>query len=251
MQAGTGKRLMKRKNDTSKITILIIVIITVGIIISLVLQFILKMLAMTSYMNGDVDSTWLSALPSYWGGIIGGIISGSLACLGVIFTIRYYKESDIKKERDAVRPFLRAGNMIVSGSGKAVVGAINLGPGKAQDRTKEVKLTISNIGNGFAYTLRLYNDFDEEGMAFKRIYTVGGSDQVRFAFDIKQFDVGVKIPISIKYLDSKGNEYMQTFEFYRRDAKSIGLRVDTGYPQFTGVTHQNIEDIEEGEINSE
>ena len=44
------------------------------------------------------------------------MISGTLAFIGVFYTIRYYKESDEQKEKAAIQPFL---NVTMASGGKA------------------------------------------------------------------------------------------------------------------------------------
>ena len=85
-------------------------------------------------INDTIDSTWIGSLASYWGGILGGMISGTLAFIGVFYTIRYYKESDEQKEKAAIQPFL---NVTIASGGKATRG---FSLGKADLKEKKTAL---------------------------------------------------------------------------------------------------------------
>ena len=92
------KKKDKRKSHVRVILFLIIAIAIVSAV-TIYIESVIK-----GYVITGQEATWTASLASYWGGIIGGMVSGVLAFLGVFYTIRYYKESDAQKERAAVQP---------------------------------------------------------------------------------------------------------------------------------------------------
>lgn len=87
------KELKKKKPSLIGLVSIFCVVIMLAFFGSLIIQHKLC----GSVPEGQ-EATWTSSPASYWGGIIGGVISGALGFLGVFFTIRYYKESDYEKE---------------------------------------------------------------------------------------------------------------------------------------------------------
>lgn len=100
-------------------------------------------------------------MSSYWGGIVGGTISGTISFIGVYLTIKYYRDSDATKSRLEHIPFIYM---------KIVQTERSKSPdlSKAQiidvlNRTYEVDkknlwlldIKLENIGNGFANALVL------------------------------------------------------------------------------------------------
>ena len=73
--------------------------IAISVLLTLVVEALIRISIAKLAINDTIDSTWIGSLASYWGGIIGGMISGTLAFIGVFYTIRYYKESDEQKEK--------------------------------------------------------------------------------------------------------------------------------------------------------
>ena len=110
-------------------------------------------------ISDTIDSIWIGSLASYWGGIVGGILSGVLALFGVYFTIKYYKEADEEKEKAAIQPFLMIENRQDSNPSREFHLKKN-GWEVEQEKAKPKKVkqervyvSIKNIGNGFATTL--------------------------------------------------------------------------------------------------
>ncbi len=95
------KETHSRRNALVGILVFLLVAILIVAIVSIGIEVAIKY----GVIPGQ-EETWAASVASYWGGIVGGAISGILAFLGVFYTIRYYKESDAQKERAAVQPFL-------------------------------------------------------------------------------------------------------------------------------------------------
>lgn len=113
------------------------------------------------------------SVASYWGGIIGGVVSGILSFLGVFYTIRYYKESDAQKERAAIQPFLLV--ELAQDPRHELSTGFSLG-NRTDDKEKKktINVIIKNIEHGFAKTLVIHTGFNVGGNAFNRVITVGG-----------------------------------------------------------------------------
>jgi len=97
----------KSKQIISKIMLLAVLIILLVVTTVGILEMIKNSINGLT-VTDDLNATWISSIASYWGGIIGGILSGTLTVIGVIVTIRYYRDSDAKKRRIEYMPFLVA-----------------------------------------------------------------------------------------------------------------------------------------------
>ena len=104
--------------------------IAISVLLTLVVEALIRISIAKLAINDTIDSTWIGSLASYWGGIIGGMISGTLAFIGVFYTIRYYKESDEQKEKAAIQPFL---NVTMASDRKATCG-FSLGKSKEEKK---------------------------------------------------------------------------------------------------------------------
>ena len=137
----------KNKNKIIRhIVWFLIAFIAISVLLTLVVEALIRISIAKLAINDTIDSTWIGSLASYWGGIIGGMISGTLAFIGVFYTIRYYKESDEQKEKAAIQPFL---NVTMASGGKATRGFF-LGKSKENKKKQlQVNVNIKNIGNGW------------------------------------------------------------------------------------------------------
>ena len=188
----------------------------------LTLSMIIESLIHTYVIVGQ-EETWISSIASYWGGIIGGIASGVFAFLGVFYTIRYYKESDAKKERAAIQPFL-----LVSEEkdrrkdphkgfylGKSVI-----------EKGVEILISIQNIGNGFANIAVIHTGFSSDGAPFNIVIPVNNFVYINFIVDKSKLEEGY--PFKIQYIDSMTNEYIQEYKIMSEYGT---IRIECGYPQ--------------------
>lgn len=152
------------------------------------------------------EETWSASVASYWGGIIGGVVSGVLAFLGVFYTIRYYKDSDAQKERAAVQPFL----FVKIGQDNRYELSKGFGLGdvpKKKEKQKEIRVSIQNIGNGFATTLVIHTGVNIGGLAFNKVIPVGECAYTFFVVDPENLKDGLHF--GLQYIDSMTNEYIQ------------------------------------------
>lgn len=214
----------KERRNKRKSFIAVVAFIICAIIVVTVLAIFFEKQILIHVAEGQED-TWIASIASYWGGIIGGVVSGVLAFLGVFYTIRYFKESDAQKERAAVQPFLLVeiwkGNQLKLPRG-FTLGDIHLDINKR----KEVQISIKNIGNGFANTIVIHNGNNLGGYAFKKVIPVGDSVYTFFDADLEKLPEG--LPFGIQYIDSKTNEYFQEYCMRLYDGE---IQIDCGYPQ--------------------
>lgn len=96
-----GKEKGKKRNSLFGVIVFLLAAVVIVALVSIGIEA-----AIRDCVVLEQKETWVASVASYWGGIIGGVVSGILAFLGVFYTIRYYKESDAQKERTAVQPFL-------------------------------------------------------------------------------------------------------------------------------------------------
>lgn len=176
-------------------------------------------------INEAIDATWIGSLASYWGGIIGGIFSGVFAFLGVFYTIKYYRESDERKDRAAIQPFL----FVTMGSSReeAVNSFAIRSPSDEKKGKKKFNVTIKNIGNGFANILVIYNGYTLGGHEYSEVILVGETRLLSLEANPDDLINGVKF--GLRYIDSMRNEYIQ--EYTAREVNGR-VEIENGYPGF-------------------
>lgn len=125
-------------------------------------------------ITNDLNAAWIGSLASYWGGIIGGVISGLLTVIGVAWTIKYYRNSDLIKSLVENMPFLMM--EVVGCTDKGKGSNITSGVSIYEIKSREVynnseeqvlyyRIKFCNIGQGFAKTLVLYTGENSGGMS--------------------------------------------------------------------------------------
>ena len=217
------ERRNNRRRFIGLVAFLVIFIIIVLVLSTLGSDFLYKQ------VSCDQKSTWISSLASYWGGIIGGVISGAFAFIGVFLTIRYYKESDAQKDRASVQPFL---NMTVNtGANHSAVSSFMIGEptAKKSNSCMPISVNIKNIGNGFAKTVVFYTGSNISGEAFNQVLTV--NESICVELDIScGYTHSNCIKLSIQYIDSRANEYIQDY-LISFDENGRLENIESGYPK--------------------
>lgn len=156
---------------------------------------------------------------SYWGAVIGGIASGVLAFLGVFYTIKYYKDADIEKELQKVRPYIFVEECIEN---NAYLPIYYLGDYKYGDKKATLDIAISNIGLGVARVRNVTNLNKEDGAYINWTLKPNGNRLLTVLMEEDAMDKGVTF--SIEYEDIMSNKYTQSFKIcynYTHDAFSI------------------------------
>ncbi len=218
----------KEKRQNNKIVkqtiIFLCVFILLAIIITAIIAKVIQNHIASFSVGNEMDSLWIGSFASYLGGTIGGIFSGAFAFLGVFYTIKYYKNSDDKKEKSAIQPFL----LVTSGADKTPKRGFEVGEkSTVQDAKKDVNITIKNIGNGFASILVLHTGFNVGGLGYNKVLCVDEADYVFLKVDPKLLDDGFEF--GIQYIDAMRNEYVQT---YTMKSTNGHIDVECGYPQY-------------------
>lgn len=214
------RRKDKRKAHARVIIFLILAIAVVSAG-TIYIESIIK-----GYVTDGQEATWTASIASYWGGIIGGMVSGVLAFLGVFYTIRYYKESDAQKERAAVQPFLMIDTCVDSRHEASIGFGIGTRT-EEQEKHRHVDVKIKNIGHGFAKTLVIRtNQTGIGGHEFNRVINVG--ECMHTYFVLNKDDASEIFSFSLQYIDSMTNEYIQNYELKVDHGR---VEIESGYPQ--------------------
>ena len=218
-----GNEKRKKRNALLGVLVFLLVAIAVVALVSISIEAAIRHCVVLGQ-----EETWAASVASYWGGIIGGVVSGILAFLGVFYTIRYYKESDAQKERAAVQPFL----LVELGQDPKHELSTGFSLGDRTDdkeKQKTINVTIKNIGNGFAKTLVIHTGFNVGGHAFNKVINVGDNAYTFFVLNKDNLQDGVSF--SLQYIDSMTNEYIQE---YTIKSKYSTIEIECGYPQLLG-----------------
>ena len=215
-----GKERRKKRNSLIVVLVFLFIAIVLVALVSIGIETVIRHRVVLG-----LEETWAASVASYWGGIIGGGVSGILAFLGVFYTIRYYKESDAQKERAAVQPFL----MVDLGQDPKYEQGHGFSLGNQTDdkeKQKTINVAIKNIGNGFAKTLVIHTGYNVGGFAFNKVITVGDCTYTFFVLNKDSLKDGLSF--ALQYIDSMTNEYIQE---YIIKEESSAVVIECGYPQ--------------------
>ena len=114
------------------------------------------------------------------------------------------------------------------GSSKEPSIGYELGPRSDKKKAiKEYKITIRNIGNGFANTLVIHTGFNIGGLAYNKVISVGDSEYLSLMIDPNALKVG--IDFGLQYIDAMRNEYIQTYIISEKYGQ---MEIECGYPRF-------------------
>ena len=215
-----GEERRKKRNSFLSVILFLVCAVVAVAVITIIIEHLIRSLVVSGQ-----EETWAASVASYWGGIIGGVVSGVLAFLGVFYTIRYYKDSDAQKERAAVQPFLLV--KVGQDNRRELSKGFSLGKVPEDDKKrKEVRVSIQNIGNGFATTLVIHTGFNIGGLAFNKVIPVGECAYTFFVVNPENLKEGLHF--GIQYIDSMTNEYIQE---YTMESDGSLIEIDCGYPQ--------------------
>ena len=217
----------KKKNNNGLIIFFMILLVIIAICVALIVENNIRnnIEQIGVGENLDMNSTWIGSVASYWGGVIGGIISGILGCVGVFCTIKYYKESDSQKERASVQPFIRATREADRDPDKLIEYKYeNYGEG---DVLRSCPILIKNIGNGFATIISIQTKTNYGGQTFNQVLDKG--DEFSFVILTKNEKIKDGMTFSLMYIDSMRNEYIQKFYYVLKDG---AIQIESGYPMF-------------------
>lgn len=236
-----GLPVEKRKTYWHMIPAAILVVIFL-VAISICVQGVIHASIKDLSITNDMNATWIASLASYWGCIIGGLISGALTLAGVIWTVKYYRDSDSIKSRIEHLPFLKAEVKWYSYAKpdrKEKVYRINSKASRDLSSTKIAYclMGLQNIGQGFASTLVIYTGQNFGGIAYNELIQVKDSSEFLFEIHLGDNISDDEISFGIRYIDCMTNEYIQGFELkWESDDLSDG-KIENGYPKFICQTH--------------
>ncbi len=248
---GIEKKRKKQRYVRWVLLIIVGLFIICGLTIGVqnIIRCSINSLAVTDNLN----ATWIGSLASYWGGVLGGIISGVLAVIGVAWTIKYYKNSDAAKTRIEHMPFLMAevkgyseNKNIGSVTGdvelyKIDSKIINTSPiNKDEQRAQRIiyyRIALKNVGQGFASTTVIYTGENIGGQAFYELIQVDCTSELCFEIHLNKEIKGDKINFAVCYVDCMTNEYIQEYCVQWKGDHLNDVKIQQGYPLFLGQTH--------------
>lgn len=235
-----------KRNHWFKMALLVIFLIAILCAVTLGVQTLIQRFIENVTVTNDLNSTWIGSLASYWGSIIGGIISGSLTVVGVAWTIKYYRSADASKNRIEHMPFLYA-EMKEYIDKKAANSALKKDNvyeaySKVLNRDSEekilfYKISLQNIGQGFANTLVIYTGTNFGGIAYNELIRVNDSRELCLKIHVSKDILDDEISFAVRYIDCMTNEYAQTYTLQWKSDNYSDIKLENGYPEFICQTH--------------
>ena len=223
-----GKVERKRHNVWKPFLITVLGFITLFIIIKFALSFEQSFLKKAyCYHLKENEATWVSSLSSYWGGVIGGIISGFLSLIGIIITINYYRKSDIDRKISERLPYFRLNMKCESNSGEDALFCLN----RDKKLSAFVECEMKNIGKGFAQILTYNTGSTIGGNGFNKLVEAG---EVVKKFNFSISNENAKYRIAVNFFDEFRNEYIQEFEISSCESTNTpipNIEIQSYYPE--------------------
>lgn len=223
-----GRNEIKKPNLKRK-TLIVFLTVLIPILVIILSNWFEHIFLQKWYLEGaeSIEQTWLSSLASYWGGIIGGLVSGAISLVGIIITINYYRKNDIKNRSLDHQPFLKIN--IETKDNFSSTRLFDLGE---QNKGKvNVNCIIKNIGRGFAQTLTYNYGATIGGCSYNKTICIG--DTVKgFSFGIPNEDGEYNFRIA--FFDEFMNEYIQEYVITAKANTSSNLpdtELISYYPQ--------------------
>jgi len=242
-----GISIGRKSKHWCKTIILIIILLGVLSAVAIGVQFSIQGSIEKLAVTNDLNATWIGSLASYWGGIIGGIISGSLTVIGVAWTIKYYRDSDAIKGRVEHMPFLMVEVKAYTEKkvDKSVTGEVRIyeinseavNKNTLEDKIFYYRIRLCNIGQGFANTLVIYTGKTFGGMAYNKLIKVDDSREFCFEVHSNKNVLEDKINFGVSYIDCMTNEYTQFYTIQWKSQNLNDVKAENGYPNFICQTH--------------
>lgn len=228
---------------------ILLIIFLLGLLCALTIgvqNFIQRSIEKLAVTN-DLNATWIGSLASYWGGIIGGIISGALTVVGVILTIKYYRDSDAIKSRIEHMPFLmvevngytdkKTDDSIIGGVKIYEINSKSINNDILEEKKLYYRIRFRNIGQGFANTLVIYTGDNFGGIAYNELIQVNGNGEFCFEIHASKNMSGDEINFGVRYIDCMTNEYTQLYKIQWKSQNLNDIKLENGYPNFICQTH--------------
>ncbi|MGM9958624.1 MAG: hypothetical protein ACI32B_05180 [Erysipelotrichaceae bacterium] len=161
-----------------------------------------------------------------WASFLGSYIGGLCTVVSVFITVKYYKDSDNRKEKAAIQPFL---HVTIGENNSELKKGFSL-PGttkKKGEELKKVNILIKNIGNGFATTLVIHTGANLGGLSFRKVIPVGESVYTFLMVDTDKLEEGLHF--GFNFVDAMRNEYIQEYDLKKDGSQMI---IECDYPKF-------------------
>lgn len=220
----------KKKNSQLKYWFLVILLIAILFLLTIKVEEYLRVIySGTKYGESNIG-TWLSSIASFWGAIIGGVIAGIISVVGIMITIRYYRNADYNNKMFENQPFINVTikNTYMDEINKKLKDkrVIIYGDGK---KTKYVNFHIENIGKNFARMSiykHKYTNFG--GISFNEIIKANEILDSDLIIQINYDEID-SIEFEFQFFDCFRNEYSQTYEIINIDNKEK-ININSNYP---------------------
>lgn len=170
----------------------------------------------------------LGAFASYYGAIIGGMLSGFLAIAGVFVSLYFYQERFREEDVKKVQPFLKLEATNRGHSHGMILSGLNLtGIEDPSRNAYPIEFCAKNIGNGYlkAHSIR-FNEMaaDEDSLSF----VLNANEQSTFVINVEKESKVQPFQLTIEYYDSMSNHYTQEYKVNCDDRRYY---VENGYPR--------------------
>lgn len=211
-----GVKKQKQKSQMNRLYYFLPFVIIV-ISIYLFKEFDEYIRLINDYVSSSENNTsiWISSLASFWGAILGGIVAGITSIVGIILTIRYYRDADSNNRMLENRPFLniRGVNFFQNNIPYKIRDLCQFGSG---EKHIIIEIVLENIGKNFLRTLT-YNDATNFG-GYEFNYVIKANQVLEQNFQVViLYDSGCEYKIVFTYMDCFMNEYAQEIIFRVND----------------------------------
>lgn len=171
----------------------------------------------------------LGAFASYYGAIIGGILSGVIAIGGVFLSLYFYQKRYQEEDVAKVQPNLKLEATNPGFSVGLLLSSIDfIGLENPLEQGYPVEFQATNIGNGYLKIHSIkYNGISASDETLTTVLDV--KDKSKFVVCVKKQNRLSPFQLQIEFYDSMSNLYVQDYNVNWDDAR--GYYVNNGYPK--------------------
>ena len=182
-------------------------------------------LALVALLLISIPLAYLLAilLPDHWSSVFGSVFTGLMAYVGVVFSIQYYRRSNREYERLKIMPYLDVTVIETGGEVKAEDDIpegedVIVSPeyGMAEQTGIWLKMTIRNVGYGFAKVLSFWFEGNNLSVTVNKMLTT--EEQMEAVFVMPKSN---SYPFFLTFVDPRMQLYAQRYSLCRDGGRMV------------------------------
>jgi len=217
-----------------------ILYIVISILVIILITYSIHWISVYNRVAENNNQTWINFIASYWGGIIGGLISGMLSIIGTWLIIRYTVKMDYHRQRIEYLPMISLQSAVKT---DGILFFVENAYKSLSNIIKPIDLIVNNIGKGVATNVRIANIEEWNEESIKTILEPHIPINIRIAWsdDCAHAINDNKLHLKFLFGDLFGNEYEQEYDIKRVTdihTEKTELRIESNIPVLIKKTNR-------------